>query len=103
MRMEKKLSSGKLWPSTQIHAVNGVERIRPTGPHRQVQNKAATSWPTADKPTLRPNTNGSTTFACSSSAVMKKPAVKKNGVQPGMTKLAKSGIAAANHPPRNGT
>ena len=34
--------------------VSGVESSSPTGPHSQVQNTAATTTATADRPMLRP-------------------------------------------------
>ena len=70
--------------------MSGVDRSRPKGPHSQVQNDAAMTTATGDRPALRPQTNGSTTCPVSGSTTANKITVQNVIVQSLPTAAAKS-------------
>jgi hypothetical protein len=70
--------------------VSGVESKSPKGPHSQVQNDAATTTATGERPALRPQTNGSTTCPVSGSTTANKITVHIVIVQSLPTAAAKA-------------
>src|SRR5262245_32778430 len=102
--LPKRIVNGSSWgtyfPKTTKQTVMGVARIKPTGPHSQVQNAAATNTPTGDTPVPLPNNNGSTMLAVGSSSNRNKPNASKGSVQPGNTASVKiTRIVAASQVP----
>jgi hypothetical protein len=85
---------------TTGHKVKGVESKRPNGPHNHVQNDAATTTATGERPALRPQTSGSITCPVSGSTTAKSAMVQSAMLQSLPTAAAKAiGKTAANIAP----
>ena len=75
-----------MWrPATTKHRVNGVDTIRPTGPHSQLQNIAATTTDSGDIPVVWPYSSGSTSWLAISSTITNSAKVAIASVHPGST------------------
>src|SRR5580692_5266609 len=84
--------------------VSGVASTKPTGPHSQVQNDAATMIATGDRPELWPKITGSSTCPANSSRTTNRITVSKSISQPDPTAAASmSGKIAEMNAPMYGT
>src|ERR1700736_6080774 len=87
-RTSSKLSALMCRPATSRHKVNGVDTIKPTGPHSQLQNIAAITTDSGDKPVVCPYNCGSTICAAISSTTTNKPNVANAMLHPESTAAA---------------
>src|ERR1700693_95677 len=98
--MSKRLNALMWRPATTRHSVNGVETINPTGPHSQLQNIAATTTDSGDRPVVWPYSWGSTSWPAINSTMTNNPRVAIDNVQPGSTAAASTAANnAAIHTP----
>src|SRR5262249_12515731 len=81
-------SCGTCRPRTTRHTVSGVDSSNPTGPNNQVQKVAAAISATEDRPVLAPYTQGSSTFATTSSTPTNSRTTQTSSIQPGSTATA---------------
>src|SRR3974390_3501858 len=85
-----------IWrPATNKHSVNGVDTIKPIGPHNQLQNIAATTTDKGDRPVVCPYSWGSTSCVAINSTITNRLKVANAMVHPLSTAAASSAEQSA--------